>query len=77
MESLAVLDLSKTKRARPALILLAAFCGSFVGFGSVVIFTFGIFLKPLLADCSICSRREGLSCRVLLFTACVLPPSAY
>ncbi len=39
-----------TRRAHPALILLAAFCGSFVGFGSVVIFTFGIFLKPLTAE---------------------------
>ncbi len=50
MESSAVLDLSRTKRAHPALILLAAFCGSFVGFGSVVIYTFGIFLKPLTAE---------------------------
>ena len=57
MESSAVLDSSSgqhdshlTRRVHPALILLAAFCGSFVGFGSVVIFTFGIFLKPLTAE---------------------------
>jgi MFS family permease len=50
VESSAVLDSSEARCAHPALILLAAFCGSFVGFGSVVIFTFGIFLKPLTAE---------------------------
>lgn len=50
MESSAVFDSQLTKRTHPALILTAAFCGSFVGFGSVVIFTFGIFLKPLTAE---------------------------
>ena len=50
MQTSAVLDLSRTRPVRPALMLLAAFCGSFVGFGSVVIFTFGIFLKPLTAE---------------------------
>ena len=57
MKSSVIADLSSEqrrsvslKRTHPALILLAAFCGSFVGFGSVVIFTFGIFLKPLTAE---------------------------
>ncbi|MFL6463734.1 MAG: MFS transporter [Bryobacteraceae bacterium] len=50
MESSAALDSRLIRRTHPALILLAAFCGSFVGFGSVVIFTFGIFLKPLTAE---------------------------
>ena len=57
MEISAVLDSSSgqrnstlTRRTHPALVLVAAFCGSFVGFGSVVIFTFGIFLKPLTAE---------------------------
>ena len=31
------------------LVLACACCGTFVGFGSVVIFTFGVFLKPLTA----------------------------
>ncbi len=33
--------------SRRYLVLAAACCGTFVGFGSIVIFTFGVFLKPL------------------------------
>jgi MFS family permease len=29
------------------LVVLAAYCGAMVGFGSLLVFTFGIFLKPL------------------------------
>lgn len=34
---------------RRALVLIASCCGVFAGFGSVFIFTFGVFLKPLSA----------------------------
>lgn len=30
-------------------VVLAAYCGAMVGFGSLLVFTFGIFLKPLTA----------------------------
>ncbi len=43
--------LKQTDEAIPRryLVLVCACCGTFVGFGSVVIFTFGVFLKPLTA----------------------------
>ncbi len=35
------------RRTNAALVLITACCGVFVGFGSVLVFTFGVFLKPL------------------------------
>lgn len=32
------------------LVVVAAFCGVMVGFGSILVFTFGIFLKPLSSE---------------------------
>jgi MFS family permease len=40
---------SSAAPSRPALVLASACCGVFVGFGSLLIFTFGVFLKPLTA----------------------------
>jgi MFS family permease len=39
----------RASKTRPGLVLAAAWCGVFVGFGSVLVFTFGIFLKPVTA----------------------------
>ena len=40
---------SKTGTSNRALILLTACCGVFVSFASIVVYTFGVFLKPLAA----------------------------
>jgi hypothetical protein len=32
------------------LVVLAAFCGVMVSFGSLLVFTFSVFLKPLSAE---------------------------
>ncbi len=40
---------NKGRVPRRALILLTACCGVFVSFASVVVYTFGVFLKPLTA----------------------------
>src|SRR5947209_8412988 len=53
-------------------ILLTACCGVFVGFGSLFIFTFGIFLKPL-AGAFGWSRAEvstGFTAAVLTVALC-------
>jgi MFS family permease len=58
----------------PGLILLSAFCGSFVGFGSVVIFTFGIFLKPLTAEFGWSRSQVSLAFTVTALTVAFCSP---
>lgn len=41
---------SRTDGAAGWLVVLAAFCGVMVSFGSLVVFTFSVFLKPLTAE---------------------------
>jgi MFS family permease len=43
------LQTSETQDRRRYLVVIAACCGTFVGFGSVLVFTFGVFIKPLTA----------------------------
>lgn len=40
---------SERRTPKRALVLLTACCGVFVSFASVVVYTFGVFLKPLVA----------------------------
>ncbi len=74
MKSAAVLDSRPAKRIHPALMLLAAFCGSFVGFGSVVIFTFGIFLKPLTMEFGWSRSQVSLAFTVTALTVAFCSP---
>src|ERR1051325_4886443 len=74
MESSAALGSQLARRTHPALILLAAFCGSFVGFGSVVIFTFGIFLRPLTTEFGWSRSQVSLAFTVTALTVAFCSP---
>jgi predicted MFS family arabinose efflux permease len=58
----------------PALILLAACCGGFVSFGSLLVFTFGIFLKPLTAEFGWSRAQVSLAFTVAALTVAVCSP---
>src|SRR3954453_8507041 len=60
------------QRNRRALVLLTACCGVFVSFASIVVYTFGVFLKPLAAAFG-WSRAEvslAFTCTALTVAAC-------
>ncbi|MFL6352551.1 MAG: MFS transporter [Bryobacteraceae bacterium] len=59
---------------RPALILAAAFCGGFVSFGSLLVFTFGIFLKPLTAEFGWSRAQVSLAFTVAALTVAACSP---
>lgn len=56
------------------LVLAAACCGTFVGFGSVVIFTFGIFLKPLTNSFGWTRSQVSLAFTLTALTVAVCSP---
>jgi MFS family permease len=58
----------------PALILLAACCGGFVSFGSLLVFTFGIFLKPLTAEFGWSRAQVSLAFTVAALTVALCSP---
>lgn len=59
---------------RRYLVLACACCGTFVGFGSVVIFTFGVFLKPLTAEFGWTRSQVSLAFTLTALTiACCSP----
>src|SRR5882672_3344185 len=58
--------------SKRSLVLLAACCGVFVSFASIVVYTFGVFLKPL-ATAFGWSRAEvslGFTFTALTIAAC-------
>jgi MFS family permease len=60
------------QRSERALVLLTACCGVFVSFASIVVYTFGVFLKPLAAAFG-WSRAEvslAFTCTALTVAAC-------
>ncbi len=59
---------------QPYLVLVAACCGTFVGFGSVVIFTFGIFLKPLTLAFGWSRSQVSLAFTLTALTVAVCSP---
>jgi MFS family permease len=58
----------------PALILAAACCGGFVSFGSLLVFTFGIFLKPLTAEFGWSRAEVSLAFTVAALTVAACSP---
>jgi MFS family permease len=58
----------------PALILAAACCGGFVSFGSLLVFTFGIFLKPLTAEFGWSRAQVSLAFTVAALTVAACSP---
>ena len=64
----------RLRRRHPALILAAAFCGGFVSFGSLLVFTFGIFLKPLTAEFGWTRAQVSLAFTVAALTVAVCSP---
>jgi MFS family permease len=58
----------------PALILAAACCGGFVSFGSLLVFTFGIFLKPLTAEFGWSRAQVSLAFTVAALTVALCSP---
>ncbi len=65
---------SKAPPLRRYLVLLAACCGTFVGFGSVVIFTFGVFLKPLTTAFGWSRTQVSLAFTITALTVSVCSP---
>ncbi|MBV8867481.1 MAG: MFS transporter, partial [Acidobacteriaceae bacterium] len=66
----------QTDRAIPQryFVLTCACCGTFVGFGSVVIFTFGVFLKPLTVEFGWTRSQVSLAFTLAALTvACCSP----
>jgi len=68
------LEPSSISPHRRYLVLLAACCGTFVGFGSVVIFTFGVFLKPLTATFGWSRTQVSLAFTITALTVSVCSP---
>jgi MFS family permease len=67
-------EVHRRPQSNRALILAAACCGNFVGFGSVVVFTFGIFLKPLTAAFGWNRFRVSLAFAVAALTVAFCSP---
>lgn len=68
------LKTSKRDAWQRYLVLAAACCGIFVGFGSVVIFTFGVFLKPLTASFGWTRSQVSLAFTLTALTVAVCSP---
>lgn len=66
--------LGRLRLRHPALILAAAFCGGFVSFGSLLVFTFGIFLKPLTAEFGWSRAQVSLAFTVAALTVAACSP---
>jgi MFS family permease len=62
------------RAVRRALVLLTACCGVFAGFGSVFIFTFGVFLKPLTAAFGWSREEVSLGFTVAALTIAICSP---
>ncbi len=56
------------------MVLLTACCGVFVGFGSVLVFTFGVFLKPLSAEFGWTRSQISLAFTVAALTVAFCSP---
>jgi MFS family permease len=65
---------SKSGRTHRGLILAAAFCGAFVSFGSILIFTFSVFLKPLTAEFGWTRAQVSLAFTVAALTVAACSP---
>jgi MFS family permease len=79
MDTPAVLNLrrshrSKAGRQHRGLILAAAFCGAFVSFGSILIFTFSVFLKPLTSEFGWTRAQVSLAFTVAALTVAACSP---
>lgn len=60
--------------ARPALVLGASVLGIFVGFGSLVIFSFGVFLKPVSAEFGWTRTQASLGFTLAALTVAAASP---
>jgi MFS family permease len=65
---------NEAQSRRRYLALVAACCGTFVGFGSVVIFTFGVFLKPLTAAFGWTRSQVSLAFTLTALTVAICSP---
>jgi MFS family permease len=68
------LPVSEPQNWHRYLVLIAACCGTFVGFGSVVIFTFGVFLKPLTAAFGWTRSQVSLAFTLTAVTVAICSP---
>lgn len=68
------LKISKRESWQRYVVLAAACCGTFVGFGSLVIFTFGVFLKPLTASFGWTRSQVSLAFTLTALTVAVCSP---
>ena len=57
-----------------ALVLLTACCGVFVSFASILIYTFGVFLKPLAANFGWSRAQVSLAFTFTAFTVAICSP---
>lgn len=73
------LNRSQARMDRPAkgsgnLVLLTACCGVMVGFGSLFISTFGIFLKPVASDMGWSRTQMSLAFTISVFSVAITAP---
>src|SRR5690242_14678871 len=66
----------KSERALPTrpLVLLTACCGVFVSFASIVIYTFGVFLKPLATEFAWSRAEVSLAFTITALTVAACSP---
>src|SRR6476660_4469566 len=57
-----------------SLVLLTACCGVFVSFASIVIYTFGVFLKPLAAEFGWSRAEVSLAFTITALTVAACSP---
>ncbi len=75
MATLEVLSRSPRRRSRDrAAVLVTACCGVFVSFASVVIYTFGVFLKPLAGTFHWSRAQVSLAFTLAALTVAVCSP---
>src|SRR4051794_26848024 len=62
------------QRNRRATVLLTAVCGVFVSFASIVVYTFGVFLKPLCGTFNWSRTQVSLAFTLAALTVAVCSP---
>lgn len=67
-------QLPELQRSRCSAVLLTACCGVFVSFASVVVYTFGIFLKPVAATFHWSRTQVSLAFTLAALTVAVCSP---